>query len=123
MIKDDLLPATVTTCAPESDAEAIERVSAYAPESLIGLTDTVYADVGQLKRALADIGWRSGKPEQVADGGRKKIVALRPTMDGIRYVLWIVETARLAKVEVVEIDKVPRDLKDMRDQIDSLVKD
>jgi hypothetical protein len=123
MIKDEILPASVVMYPPESDQEALERVSQYAGICLAGLTDLVFADVDQLKRALAELNWKTGKTDVLADIGRKKILYLRPVNDSIRYEMWIEDTPRQCRVIIAQIDRVPKDLKDEKDRIEGILQD
>jgi hypothetical protein len=117
MNKDELMPSTAYSCPPEGDEEAVERVVEMGHPTLLGLTDTVFVSVAQLADALKELGWRTGKPELVIDGGRKQALLLLPRREGIRYSMLVVENHRQARVEVVRLEAVPTEHRHLKDLI------
>jgi hypothetical protein len=117
MIKDNLMPATVFTCPPEGDEEAVERVSELGHPTLYGLTDTIFASVSQLADALKELGWQI-ETELVLAGGRKTASLLILRRSGLRYSILLVENARFARVEVVKLQTTPKELNHLKDMIE-----
>jgi len=97
MIRDNVIPAARWRVPPESDDVACQRVAELCATSLLGLTFTVYASVGQLQKALEDgAGFRSYEEKLVADSGAwSRVWTIKVVnKDKTIYKLWLWQTNR-----------------------------
>jgi hypothetical protein len=121
MKRDDLAPLTAATCPPENDAEALRRATKFAAPTLLGLTDTVWTSLAQLRKALRKSGHELGVTDLVSDGGRKRAVRLHVRKKGIAYSILAIENGSFCRCEIIRTETIPERLSSLGGLIDHVM--
>ena len=111
MIRDNVHPLTALMAPPESQEDAVARVSELGSHSLMGLAGAVFRDSSQIRKALSECGYHA-KPKLVLDSGRIKTIELQvegyATMagEGWEYRMVVTEIAgQWARVDNCKLTK------------------